>query len=155
PPRRAQRAAARPLRAPADDRGRPRAAAARPVGLGARDLRDLAAGMSRGSLLTGGTLVALAGVGLALSVGSHGSRPALAPADTVARAAPMTTLARQSAARRLSVAEQRNVYAHDAASSLTGAARFARPLVYVPNSESASVDVIDPHTLKVVARFPV
>jgi YVTN family beta-propeller protein len=38
---------------------------------------------------------------------------------------------------------------------LTGAARFARPLVYVPNSDSASVDVIDPRTYKVIRHFPV
>jgi YVTN family beta-propeller protein len=38
---------------------------------------------------------------------------------------------------------------------LTGAARFARPLVYVPNSESNTVDVIDPRTYRVVERFGV
>ena len=36
------------------------------------------------------------------------------------------------------------MYAHDGANMLTGAARFARPLVYVPNSQSDTVDVIDP-----------
>jgi YVTN family beta-propeller protein len=48
-----------------------------------------------------------------------------------------------------------NVYAYDGANMLTGAARLARPLVYVPNSDSASVDVIDPRTFKVVKHFPV
>ena len=43
-----------------------------------------------------------------------------------------------------------NVYAYDGANMLTGAARLARPLVYVPNSEGATVDVIDPRTYKVV-----
>ncbi|MBX5475265.1 MAG: beta-propeller fold lactonase family protein [Thermoleophilia bacterium] len=38
---------------------------------------------------------------------------------------------------------------------LTGAARFARPLVYVPNSESDTVDAIDPRTFRVVAHFRV
>jgi DNA-binding beta-propeller fold protein YncE len=38
---------------------------------------------------------------------------------------------------------------------LTGAARLARPLVYVPNSESASVDVIDPRTYRIVEHFAV
>ena len=38
---------------------------------------------------------------------------------------------------------------------LTGAARLARPLVYVPNSESDTVDVIDPRTYRVVEHFAV
>ena len=38
---------------------------------------------------------------------------------------------------------------------LTGAARRARPLVYVPNSESDTVDVIDPRTLRIVGHFAV
>jgi YVTN family beta-propeller protein len=38
---------------------------------------------------------------------------------------------------------------------LTGAARFAKPLVYVPNSESDTVDVIDPKTYRVVTHFAV
>jgi DNA-binding beta-propeller fold protein YncE len=48
-----------------------------------------------------------------------------------------------------------DVYSHDTAGDLTGAARLARPLVYVPNSLGASVDVIDPHTFRVVRRFDV
>ena len=47
------------------------------------------------------------------------------------------------------------VYAHDGANNLTGAARFAKPLVYVPNSGSDTVDVIDPATYRVVREFPV
>jgi YVTN family beta-propeller protein len=46
-----------------------------------------------------------------------------------------------------------SVYAYDR--TLTGAARFAKPLVYVPNSDSNTVDVIDPHTFHVVEHFPV
>jgi len=38
---------------------------------------------------------------------------------------------------------------------LQGAARLARPLVYVPNSDSDTVDVIDPATYKVVEHFAV
>jgi YVTN family beta-propeller protein len=48
-----------------------------------------------------------------------------------------------------------NVYASDGADHLTGAARSARPLVYVPNSDSDTVDVIDPHTFRVVEHFGV
>ena len=48
-----------------------------------------------------------------------------------------------------------NVYAFDGRGMLTGAARRARPLVYVPNSRSDTVDVIDPRTLRVVRHFAV
>ena len=47
----------------------------------------------------------------------------------------------------------RNVYAANAAGALTGAARTARPMVYVPNTLSDSVQLIDPATYKVVDRF--
>jgi YVTN family beta-propeller protein len=46
-----------------------------------------------------------------------------------------------------------NVYAHDGAGRIAASARGARDLVYVPNSESDTVDVIDPHTYKVVEHF--
>ena len=48
-----------------------------------------------------------------------------------------------------------NVYAADGANALTGAARDARALVYVPNSQSNTVDVIDQRTLKVIAHYRV
>jgi YVTN family beta-propeller protein len=48
-----------------------------------------------------------------------------------------------------------NVYAADAAGALSPAARRARPLIYVPNSQSDSVDEIDPRTYKVVRHFAV
>jgi YVTN family beta-propeller protein len=48
-----------------------------------------------------------------------------------------------------------NVYAHDSAGALSAVARTARQLVYVPNSESDTVDVIDQHTMKIVGHFAV
>ena len=48
-----------------------------------------------------------------------------------------------------------DVYAFDGANRLRGAARLAKPLVYVPNSESDTVDVIDPQTYRVVDHFAV
>jgi YVTN family beta-propeller protein len=48
-----------------------------------------------------------------------------------------------------------DVYAFDRANRLRGAARLAKPLVYVPNSESDTVDVIDPQTYRVVDHFAV
>lgn len=48
-----------------------------------------------------------------------------------------------------------NVYAADRTGNLTGAARTALPRIYVPNSQSDTVDVIDPSTFKVVDHFAV
>ncbi len=46
-----------------------------------------------------------------------------------------------------------NVYAATGANRLTGAARQARPLIYVPESLSDYVDVIDPSTYRVIDRY--
>jgi DNA-binding beta-propeller fold protein YncE len=48
-----------------------------------------------------------------------------------------------------------DVYAADRPGRLSPAARYFRSLVYVPNSGSATVDVIDPGTFKVVGHFAV
>jgi DNA-binding beta-propeller fold protein YncE len=48
-----------------------------------------------------------------------------------------------------------DVYAHIGPGMLSRRARGARPLVYVPNSEGNSVDVIDPRAYRVVRRFQV
>jgi DNA-binding beta-propeller fold protein YncE len=49
--------------------------------------------------------------------------------------------------------DSHNVYAADAPGRLAVAARAARPLVYVPNSESDTVDEIDPRTYRIVRQF--
>jgi YVTN family beta-propeller protein len=51
--------------------------------------------------------------------------------------------------------DRNNVYAADTPGGLTGQARHALPRVYVPNSQSDTVDVIDPATYKVVGHFTV
>jgi DNA-binding beta-propeller fold protein YncE len=51
------------------------------------------------------------------------------------------------------VLDRRDVYAADRPGRIAAAARRARPLVYVPNSESNTVDEIDPRTYKVVRHF--
>jgi YVTN family beta-propeller protein len=87
-------------------------------------------------LLAGGRGTAGTGAGLS----------ELSAAST--RAAPRTTGAATHA-------QATDVYAHDKADMLTGAARLAKSLVYVPNSESDTVDVIDPRTYRVVGHFAV
>jgi DNA-binding beta-propeller fold protein YncE len=49
--------------------------------------------------------------------------------------------------------DRRNVYAAERPDALTGAAKHARALVYVPNSESATVDAIDQGSGKIVEHF--
>jgi DNA-binding beta-propeller fold protein YncE len=51
--------------------------------------------------------------------------------------------------------DKHDVYAADKPNLLSPAVRRFRPLVYVPNSLSNTVDEIDPHTYKIVRRFRV
>ena len=46
-----------------------------------------------------------------------------------------------------------NIYAGTSSGNLSAEAKRARPLVYVPNSKSASVSVIDPHSYSVIRTF--
>ena len=86
-----------------------------------------------------------------LLVGGRGS----GGTESIVSALVPTTTRVVSTARTATTSNASNVYAFDGADALTGAARFARPLVYVPNSQSATVDVIDPATFKVVEHFAV
>ena len=51
--------------------------------------------------------------------------------------------------------DPRNVYAADGAGDLAPVVRRDRPLIYVPNSESNTVDEIDPHTYRIIRQFAV
>jgi YVTN family beta-propeller protein len=73
--------------------------------------------------------------------------------------AELTTLdaakpARRRAARRIKRLAL-NVYAYDGANGLSPVVRKAPPRVYVPNSASNTVDVIDQRTFKIVAHYRV
>jgi DNA-binding beta-propeller fold protein YncE len=78
------------------------------------------------------------------------------PGGTSSRIAELVRAAhtRRAAAAPRSLSST-NVYAADAAGALSAVARRARPLIYVPNSQSDSVDEIDPRTFKVVRHFSV
>ena len=67
----------------------------------------------------------------------------------------LTTLAPSSPTRRSAAATVTNVYAADRAGNLSAEARRAQPFVYVPNSDSDTVDVIDQRTFKIVRHFAV
>ena len=51
--------------------------------------------------------------------------------------------------------DKKNVYAADHVGNLSPVVRNARPYVYVPNSDSNTVDVIDQRTFKIVRHFAV
>jgi YVTN family beta-propeller protein len=106
-----------------------------------RALSDLAAVAGRGRIVVAG------GRG---SAGTVSSLTWLRPATA--------TVSASVAPRRVGVPaliNRSNVYAADGSGMLRGAARLARPLVYVPNSGSDTVDVIDPSTYQIVEHFQV
>ena len=101
---------------------------------------------------------ALAMVAAACS-GSGGTKRASADRTTTSPPATATTTSVPIAAGALPgmppLLDPHDVYAADRPGQLSPEVKDFRNLVYVPNSESNSVDVIDPATFKVVERFPV
>ena len=65
------------------------------------------------------------------------------------------TLARATRVAVPALLDRSNVYAADSANSLRGPARLALSRIYVPNSQSNTVDEIDPATFKIVRHFAV
>jgi YVTN family beta-propeller protein len=79
------------------------------------------------------------------------SREAVVPArPVVVRQRPMP-----AQPRRATTSQRIDVYAHNRRGMLASRAESARPLVYVPNSGSGSVDVIDPRPFRIVDHFDV
>jgi DNA-binding beta-propeller fold protein YncE len=75
------------------------------------------------------------------------------PAGTTSKVGELVT---KPPVRRVAApASTKNVYAADAAGALSAVVRNDRPLVYVPNSQSDTVDEIDQRTYKVVRHFDV
>jgi len=107
--------------------------AARVVGALGRPLSDLAA------VATGSSILVAGGRG---SAGTVGALTRLVPASP-------------AAVRKPQRAASANVYAADRAGNLSAAVRGAKAYVYVPNSDSNTVDVIDQRTFKVVRHFAV
>jgi YVTN family beta-propeller protein len=77
------------------------------------------------------------------------------PAQASLEPAPVHRQKPKIVQRRLANAAPLDLYAFDRAGMISPAARHALTRVYVPNSGSNSVDVIDPRTYKVVEHFPV
>jgi YVTN family beta-propeller protein len=96
-------------------------------------------------------LVASATAGLVACDGERQSAPRRQKAAHVrGRPEAARSLRRRGAGRRLT-----NVYAHTRANDLAPSLRRIPPRVYVPNSASNTVDVIDQRTFRIVAHFGV
>jgi YVTN family beta-propeller protein len=91
---------------------------------------------------------------LALPVAGCSSHDDAKP-STSPPAARVPTHQRPTRYRVPPLVDRRDVYAADAAGRLSPVVRHFRPLIYVPNSGSNTVDEIDPRTYKVVRRFSV
>jgi DNA-binding beta-propeller fold protein YncE len=108
-----------------------------------------------GKVRYGGALATARSDLAAIAVGRRilvvGGREAGGATSTIAELVPSTTRAR-AAPKAVSTT---NIYAADGPGDLQPAARRARPLIYVPNSQSDSVDEIDPSTFKIVRHFAV
>jgi DNA-binding beta-propeller fold protein YncE len=83
-----------------------------------------------------------------LVAGGHGTNGTVA---TLTELVPSSRVVRRTAAAH----STRNVYGADRAGNLSAVAQAARPLVYVPNSDSNTVDVVDQRTFKIVRHFRV
>jgi DNA-binding beta-propeller fold protein YncE len=103
-----------------------------------------------GTLTTPRSDLASAGLGRRILVA--GGSGATGTVDTVSALAPGTPHRALASAH---VVDRSDVYAFDGRGMLAPAARAAKQLVYVPNSRSDTVDVIDPHTFRIVEHFAV
>ena len=110
-------------------------------------LSDAAVVLAGGGLLVAGGAAAT-GTTAALTVLSLVVHGGAAPTRATARA-------RATAPARAVAPPRRNIYAATGANMITGAARRALPRIYVPNSQSDTVDVIDPATRRIVSHFAV
>jgi YVTN family beta-propeller protein len=97
-------------------------------------------------------VVAIAAALLALAAcgGGHAASSTSVPKTTVNVAPPAVT-----GHGVPPLLDPRNVYAADRADDLSRTVRGFRPLVYVPNSGSNTVDEIDPSTYRVIRHFDV
>lgn len=100
------------------------------------------------------TALALAAAALAGCGGAGGSRPATALSGTTA-APPLTRGASMPSPAGKTAGGAGGVYAHDLPGMLSPTVRGDPSLVYVPNSMSDTVSVIDPHSYRVIRTIRV
>jgi DNA-binding beta-propeller fold protein YncE len=96
----------------------------------------------------------LAAIGLGSRILLVGGREAAGTSASVGELVAAPARATTAAPRkRRALPTTNNVYANDGVGMLSPAVRDARPLVYVPNSQSNTVDEIDPRTYRIVRHF--
>jgi len=126
-----------------------------PVGSATR--RVVAVDLRRGEVRQAGRLSSqrsdLAAIGLGNQIVLAGGNGAGATESRLSALVP--AVVRAHAPQTASATPHGNVYAFDGANLLAPTARAALPRIYVPNSQSGSVDVIDPRTYRVVGHFAV
>jgi DNA-binding beta-propeller fold protein YncE len=98
--------------------------------------------------------VALAAV-LVAGCGSNSDRRSSAATSPSSTTATLRSTVPSRTAHPAWRADPHNVYAADGANALSPVVRRFRPLIYVPNSGSNTVDEIDPHTYRIVRHFAV
>jgi YVTN family beta-propeller protein len=112
----------------------------------------------RRRVVAAGTLTAARSDLAAVSVGGRillaGGREAGVTVARISQLIP-TAASRTATTAIPKLLNAHNVYAADTPNGLRGAARTALPRIYVPNSQSNTVDVIDPATYRVVGHFAV
>jgi len=119
-------------------------------------LRDLRRRRVRSVLTMGGIAIGVAALVLLGALSEKMSRLVAGGRDAAGTVADLTELVPSTKPiRKSQAAAATNVYAADRAGDLSAEARRARAYVYVPNSDSNTVDVINPHTYKVVDHFAV
>ena len=91
----------------------------------------------------------------ALALGACGGAGKRSSTSSVSTTAKTTTRSVGLLPQLRWAVDPRDVYAADTPGNLSPIVRHARPLIYVPNSESNTVDEIDPHTYKIVREFAV
>ena len=106
-------------------------------------LSDLAAVATRGGIVVAGGRAA---------AGTVATMTLLRAGKAHARTAPLRATTTASVPALIASG---NVYAADGANRLRGPARLALPRIYVPNSQSNTVDEINPGTFKIVSHFAV
>jgi YVTN family beta-propeller protein len=97
----------------------------------------------------------LAAVGGRAGVLLAGGRAAGGTVDTLTQLVPVAAHKTKHIARATKTKRVVNVYAADSVGNLSPAVRGAKAYVYVPNSDSNTVDVIDQRTFKIVHHFAV
>ena len=107
----------------------------------------LAAAVAASGLLLAACAAPTGGSSAAPTTGT--ASPSSSAGAATTSATPSTTTPSATSTEQTAAA----VYAHTGPDGVTGVATNAKPLVYVPNSVSNTVQVIDPRTYKVIGRF--